>query len=136
MFDSGSVKREIFPEDASKIVIKFGSNTGLTRGAFRLNGAQVRVKRDVDLTTPINPQTFTMKGQYEIQSVGPTDFFQPGDSGSGVYIVDENKQIHCIGIAIGCTKYRSAIVTPIKDVLEALGLPRKLKTFVPENMQH
>lgn len=136
VFDSGSVKTEIYPEDTPQIVIKFGSNTGLTRGAFRLNGAQVRVKRDIDLTTPINPETFTMKGQYEIQSVGPTDFFQPGDSGSGVYIVDEKKQLHCIGIAIGCTKYRSAIVTPIKDVLEVLGLPRKLKTFAPESMQH
>ncbi|KAJ8311557.1 hypothetical protein KUTeg_010912 [Tegillarca granosa] len=136
VFDSGSVKKEINPEDTPKIIIKFGSNTGLTRGAFRLNGVQVRVKRKINLTTPINPQTFTMKGQYEIQSVGPKDFFQPGDSGSGVYIVDENKQLHCIGIAIGCTSYRSTIVTPIKDVLEALDLPSKLKTFKPENMQH
>lgn len=129
-FDNAYIKERIDEKDVKKTIIKFGCKTGLTRGAFRLKGCSVRIAEQ----TPFNSPNVVMKNQYEILSIGPTNFFQPGDSGSAVFLVDDNNQLHCIGIAIGCTSYNSAIVTPIVPVLNALGLPKRLKSFTHEQM--
>lgn len=74
LFDDGSIKETIDPEDVKRIVIKFGCKTGLTRGAFRLRGCSVRVAEATTFSSP----NVVMKNQYEIQSIGPTSFFNLG----------------------------------------------------------
>ncbi|KAJ8313562.1 hypothetical protein KUTeg_008123 [Tegillarca granosa] len=135
VFDSGSIKEHMTQRDANRPIIKFGSETGLTKGVFTLNGPDVKISQQVGFESPCGNHTLIMKNQYEIQQIGNIPFFKPGDSGSGVFLVDDQRELHCIGMAIGCTSYGSAIVTPIGEILEALALPKRLKRFYHEPME-
>ncbi|XP_061162380.1 uncharacterized protein LOC133171608 [Saccostrea echinata] len=138
-------------------VIKYGSETGLTRGSLCLDGIHVRIENiplllkdpinrlfndelfrqqgyglvgetindfvpvGQPLQTHVQPNTFLMYNQVAIDShcsLGP--FFKIGDSGSLVFLPQEDGTLDCIGMAIGCTSYGTCIMTPIEDVLDNL----------------
>jgi hypothetical protein len=48
-------------------------------------------------------------------------FTQAGDSGSGVFLVDNKDSLHCIGMLIGVCSDMTAVVTPINNILQILG---------------
>ncbi|KAK3100632.1 hypothetical protein FSP39_022812 [Pinctada imbricata] len=71
-------------------VLKCGAQTGLTIGAFKLNGIQLK-HSDFRFTSNGKPWTFDshyqiMQGQYEISSRSDETFIGPGDSGASVYV--------------------------------------------------
>jgi len=138
MFNSGSTIENIAPVDRRSDVVKFGRTTGLTKGSFQLDGMQVAV-RDLRANIGTNNQVqLLFKRIYKVLSCGISDsFFQRGDSGSGVFLVDKEENLHCIGIAIGCTSYGTAVVEPIGLVLSAsFGhlRPMTLKHFKEESI--
>lgn len=110
------------------MVVKFGSETHLTRGYLIANGTQVR-----PLTTNLglpNGGTFTMKNQIEVEGLNSlSHFFQPGDSGSAVFTRRGDGSLECIGMAIGMTSNLSAVVTPINAILKELGPDITLAKF-------
>jgi len=112
------------------IAVKVGSKTSLTQGVIKSYGTQVR-PLTTSLGFPAQGSTFVMKNQIEIASVcGHNVFFQPGDSGSAVFTRNEHDgSLECIGMAIGVTSTLSAVVTPIRAILEALGPGITLTSF-------
>jgi hypothetical protein len=61
------------------------------------------------------------------------DVCDAGDSGAGVFLVDENEKLSCIGMAIG-KMGRKCVVTPIKTILENLSTTRH-KILKYENLK-
>ncbi|XP_069102441.1 uncharacterized protein [Argopecten irradians] len=116
-------------------VVKFGSRTDVTRGALSVFGADVRAFSTA-LGLPNNAGGVLMKNQYLVIGIYPsTDFFDGGDSGSGVFYQDSsNGQLQCVGMAIGHGvlsdyPYKVGVVTPIDAILQALGSNISLATF-------
>lgn len=110
-----------------KVVLKFGSQTGLTRGIIELEGTYLKpFSRKMKHETIGNVEMFN---QIEVRSYrDPEPFFLLGDSGSLVFIrIDD--ELRCIGLAIGLTNYHSCIVTPIDKVLESLQLGQEFLNF-------
>ena len=140
-FNSGETKLVLESHDRNKDVVKIGSATGITRGDFFLYGTSVRLS-DLDIPLDQSPQQFQsrnlrFKKQYEIMPRHLQTFAKPGDSGALVFLIDtaEDKtdKFICIGMVVGGTSHSSVVVTPIGEVLEALGLPKKtLHQFVPD----
>ena len=104
-----------------KPLIKSGTSTGLTQGFFKLNGLEVRVHDGPLSYGDGTSRNVVMRGQYEIQKQMYPYFFDKGDSGSAVFVKDGTKLI-CIGLAIGITSFGTTVVTPIGEILDALGL--------------
>ncbi|XP_053390494.1 uncharacterized protein LOC128553380 [Mercenaria mercenaria] len=143
-FDDGSIMNaaEFTTEDvATERVVKFGKTTGLTKGSLELNSMVVKVVDEEALAIQYNGrlESKVMKNQLKINSHSLKTFFQLGDSGSAVFLVDKRNKLHCIGMAIGSMSDLSCLVTPIQVVLseleKKLGKKILLKNFEMENMQ-
>ncbi|OWF50624.1 hypothetical protein KP79_PYT22781 [Mizuhopecten yessoensis] len=119
-YNNGAILPDIKKFGTSNFVVKFGSETHLTKGYLRVDGAQVR-PLSTALGLPSMKAKFYMKNQYEIiGDKSGINIFQPGDSGSAVFML-EGTSLHCIGLAIGRTTHGTAVVTPIQAILAALG---------------
>ncbi|XP_021369415.1 uncharacterized protein LOC110460688 [Mizuhopecten yessoensis] len=132
-FESGDIHVYSDKFDTDLRINKFGATTHATRGVISSDGTFAR-PLTTDLELQGQPDVCVMKNQMEVYSLqGHSNFLLPGDSGSGVFVVNKlptgEQNLTCIGLAIGSTSYGSAVVTPIAAVLDALGLPRKLKQF-------
>ena len=80
-------------------------------------------------------QDYWVKQQYEVIQWGTSPFASSGDSGSLVFILNEEEELVCIGMVIGGTSYQTAIVTPIEAVLDAFGLQSsQMHTFTHDAM--
>ena len=119
-YEMGNITRDVnvFRE---KPLLKSGTSTGLTRGFFKLNGLEVRIHNGPLSYGDGTSRDVVMRGQYEIQKQVYPYFFDKGDSGSAVFVKDGNELI-CIGLAIGITSFGTTVVTPIGEILDALGL--------------
>jgi len=100
----------------------------LTRGMLAVNGTQVR-PLNVNIGQSNQQNRYEFSNQLQVVSLSHSPFFQPGDSGSAVLIVNDDQSLECIGMAIGCSSDGSAIVTPISAILDALGPGVTLKRF-------
>ncbi|XP_021367842.1 uncharacterized protein LOC110459753 [Mizuhopecten yessoensis] len=126
-FNSGNIHLDPSTIDGDKRIVKFGAETHVTKGNLKSVGTVISAV-SADMGVFGQPgASVTMRNQMEISGVaGYGTYFQPGDSGAGVFYVDKTpagQELTCIGIAIGTTSYGNAIVTPIKAVLDALQLP-------------
>ncbi|XP_053408300.1 uncharacterized protein LOC128559784 isoform X2 [Mercenaria mercenaria] len=110
-------------------VIKYGIYSHVTRGCFRLDGASIRNNNALGT---IHNLGFLLHNQIEIEEIGHVRFAEPGDSGALVMTEEENGDLVAIGLLEG-EMDGIYIVTPICDVLAALGIPRNqgLKRFGP-----
>ncbi|KAK3597215.1 hypothetical protein CHS0354_004967 [Potamilus streckersoni] len=135
-YDNGEIlKKETIEKEQLKQgkFIKFGSKSGVT-SSNRLGHEHivVRVRQDAaldhddrELSPPIigGIREYLMKGQYVIDSKSRIPFLVPGDSGCGVFHMDEHRMLRCVGIGIGSMSFgQEAVVTPIEDILRALDL--------------
>lgn len=106
----------------------------MTRGALSVFGTDVRAF-STTLGLPNNAGGVMMKNQYLVIGIHPsTNFFDGGDSGSGVFFQDHNGQLHCVGMAIGHGvlenyPYKVGVFTPIDAILQELGPNISLATF-------
>lgn len=71
-------------------VIKTGNTSGTTEGILKGNILSVKVKE------------FIFKNVFSVEDTGNRRFFEEGDSGSGVFLVKNNKCIP-LGIAFAFT---------------------------------
>ncbi|XP_021359653.1 uncharacterized protein LOC110454474 [Mizuhopecten yessoensis] len=132
-FNSGKIHMNPNTIDSDKRMVKFGSETHVTRGTLISEGTVVTpVSTEMGLFSQTGKKVL-MRNQLEIAGITSHGaFFQPGDSGSGVFFVDRTgmgQELTCIGMAIGSTSNGTAIVTPILDILDSLQLPRSLWQF-------
>lgn len=113
--------------------IKFGSSSGFTYGSY--SGA-----RGTEFSTKVYGKASEdeiWKGVYYIQNrecdeddCQPPPFSAPGDSGAGVFQLNDDGSLVCIGILVGRDKPTgSGLVIPIKPILDRFGVV--LKTFPP-----
>ena len=119
-------------------VVKYGCETKFTCGTLELEGTHVRfvnlqlgLEEEGCFNSMDQGMQFKMFCQREVNSAGPEPFVKPGDSGSLVYMLQNNNEqdLVCIGMVIGQSSHGSCIITPIADVLRSLNLPLKLKEF-------
>ncbi|KAJ8313363.1 hypothetical protein KUTeg_009149 [Tegillarca granosa] len=99
-------------------VVKCGRTTSLTTGLIMNDGMECKYDDS------LNNFFVILQNQYQIISNHDrTSFFKPGDSGSGVYIVQDGNY-HPIGIAIASQNEDGEVcfVTPLKYILESLDL--------------
>ncbi|XP_021359687.1 uncharacterized protein LOC110454497 isoform X1 [Mizuhopecten yessoensis] len=132
-FNSGKIHMNPNTIDSDKRMVKFGSETHVTRGTLISEGTVVTpVSTEMGLFGHTGRKVL-MRNQMEIAGLTSHGaVFQPGDSGSGVFFVDRTgmgQELTCIGMAIGSTSNGTAVVTPIVDILDALQLPRSLWQF-------
>ncbi|XP_053380020.1 uncharacterized protein LOC128548685 [Mercenaria mercenaria] len=107
---------------ATDRVIKFGKETGPRKGTLHLSS--MAVKEDMYTgSVQLNgrPYGHTLKNQLQIDSYASSTFFQAGDSGSAVFLVDKENKLHCIGLAIGVMSDLTTVFTPIQNILQGLG---------------
>ncbi|XP_060602756.1 uncharacterized protein LOC132755843 [Ruditapes philippinarum] len=121
-------------------VIKFGKQTGLTKGAIQIRNMAVRLRDETGhIQCGSRMQSRLMIQQLQIDSFARKIFFEKGDSGSAVFSVDKTNKLFCIGMAIGVMSDKTCIVTPIQNILERLGQKLRqtleLKAFPSENME-
>lgn len=116
--------------------MKCGAGNGLTRGLLRLNGLAARWR---DPTKPPPQSVCRYSSQLDISGTLEKPFAVKGDSGAFVYQIDPpsdlegDDKLYCIEMVVGGTSYGSAVVTPIKPVLEALNA--SMRAFPPEEME-
>ena len=102
-------------------VVKRGRTTGVTEGKFHCVHSSVKINDDNG-----HGRFYEFKNCFVIldqnQDEGP--FFQPGDSGSGVFQIDEtNRSLYPIGIAFGRLNFQQlTCVCKIKDIAEKFNL--------------
>ena len=117
---TGKITRDV-NDFREKPLIKSGTTTGLTQGYFKLYGTEVRIHNGpLSYGDGSSPNT-VMRGQYEIRRQIHPDFFDKGDSGSAVFVKNDDELI-CIGLAIGTTSFGTTVVTPIGAILDRLNL--------------
>lgn len=117
--------------------MKVGKESSLTVGMCVFSHNVVTVQRfDVEAVCPHTGkgQIVVMENQFSVRKLkeSPSDFCQLGDSGAGVFVINEGERLSCIGMLIGRLSDGAAIVTPIKRILDALSeeLPElRLKAF-------
>ncbi|XP_033729581.1 uncharacterized protein LOC117318738 [Pecten maximus] len=119
---------KIFKQEEKKVelgykAIKCGLMTGLTVGTLAFNStrcrAQVKVT-DNSCSVLMNGNSCILKGQLVVDRTTDNPFFIDGDSGSAVFVQNDNS-LECLGIAIGGIKSsQQTLVTPIGDVLREL----------------
>ena len=115
------------PDQWGTCVLKIGSRTGLTKGKLYSYGTCVRrhPMRNTDECK------FEFYNQIEVVPFTESmKFFDLGDSGSLLFMLLNDNELYCVGLAIGCTSYGSCIVTPIEYFFKKLQLPQKF--FVPK----
>lgn len=111
--------------EIGRVVIKYGCDTEVTRGVFRLQCGTVRKYHAVGQHRGIG---FILHNQIEILSAGEADFSRLGDSGALVF-VEEYEELSVIGLLVGGTGDGRYLVTPIEDILRSFSLPSE-GTFI------
>lgn len=112
------------------VVLKYGACSEVTRGVFRTNGGAIRQNHMVG---KLGNFDFLLRNQIEILNVGSRPFAEHGDSGALVFVQD-NGELLAIGVLEGDMGDSRYMITPICDVLRALGMPEgsKMKSFETE----
>lgn len=102
-------------------VVKRGCATGVTKGILRGVLSSVRIDPP-DTPGPFNCLNNCVGIFDKDQDKDP--FFKPGDSGSGVFQIDEtNRSLYPIGIAFGRRNFQQlTCVCKIKDIAEKFNL--------------
>ncbi|KAL3887710.1 hypothetical protein ACJMK2_000103 [Sinanodonta woodiana] len=91
--------------------------------------------KDGTLRRDNEERNITMHGLMEISSASfdNNPFSKHGDSGAGVFLVDDDNTLICVGIFIGNLNDRIGIALPIDNILTAINsgndLQIKLKEF-------
>ncbi|XP_060595699.1 uncharacterized protein LOC132749813, partial [Ruditapes philippinarum] len=109
---------------ARQSIIKIGYRTSLTKGTLLTTDGCVRETVEYSpLETLYNGsrESFPICSQIMVDSYYKKVFTQAGDSGSGVFLVDNKDSLHCIGMLIGVCRDMTAVVTPINNILQILG---------------
>ncbi|XP_033758711.1 uncharacterized protein LOC117341018 isoform X2 [Pecten maximus] len=127
--DATFARGEEFNCNRTVKVFKCGLGSGFTVGVIRFNKAtgQIRFSDSSGEFEPMGVGNCTskhiMKGQIVVHSLAPSQiFFTQGDSGSAVFLFEENSPLKCIGMGIGyMIKTTVSLVTPIRPLLEALS---------------
>lgn len=97
-------------------VIKTGRTTGTTIGNLKNNVLTVRVGK------PFVPRGyFTFFNCYEIGNEKNQTFFKDGDSGSGVYVIENDGTLKPLGIAFAYMTSQTAVFR-IDEIVDKFGL--------------
>ncbi|XP_060583361.1 uncharacterized protein LOC132739625 [Ruditapes philippinarum] len=124
-------------DQATRRIIKIGSTTSLTKGTLSTTDGCVRETLEYSTIETLyngTKETLQITSQLMVDSYYKKVFCQAGDSGSAVFLVDDDNHLHCIGMLIGviCSDL-TAIVTPIDNILKILshrlGKTLELKKF-------
>lgn len=125
-FSTGKIMSRMDEPSIGHMVVKCGTITGLTHGLLAVDGGIFRLEnqelRLASLQGQNFPERITMYGQYLVEFIKNHEFFDLGDSGSLVFMHDEDKSLKCVGMAVGKTSHGGCIVTPIEAILEAFGI--------------
>ena len=139
-FESGEKANVIEGKHFGKRVIKCGIATGLTHAACAIDGPLTLQRQRAILQLPqpvlirLSGAVRFMYGQYVVKPFKGDPFFGIGDSGSLVFIADdentettgESSNLICLGMAIGMDSLKNGAeevyVTPIQDIFSALGV--------------
>ena len=125
-FSTGKIMSQMDEPSIGHMVVKCGTITGLTHGLLAVDGGIFRLEnqelRLAGLQGQNFPERITMYGQYLVEFIKNHEFFDLGDSGSLVFMHDEDKSLKCVGMAVGKTSHGGCIVTPIEAILEAFGI--------------
>lgn len=100
-------------------VVKIGSESGHTTGNLKPGYCFIRK------TFPNIPGMYLQLDDcYTIYDRNNQPFFEPGDSGAAVFVVDEtNSSQHPLALAFGKqTNHEITAACPIKNILEVLNL--------------
>lgn len=99
-------------------VIKSGRTTGTTIGNLKNNVFTVRVGK-----TFLSRGYFTFFNCYEIGNEKNQTFFKDGDSGSGVYVIENDGTLKPLGIAFAYLQLQSkTAVCRIDEIVDKFGL--------------
>lgn len=124
-FSTGKIMPQMDEPSIGHMVVKCGSVTGLTHGLLALDGGIFRLEngelRLPGLLGQLCQKRIIMYRQYLVESINNLQFFNLGDSGSLVFMHDDDKSLKCIGMAVGMTTHGGCIVTPIEAILKAFG---------------
>ncbi|XP_053373861.1 uncharacterized protein LOC123531272 [Mercenaria mercenaria] len=108
-----------------KTLVKFGKSTYLTSGKCLLQNSAVRTgDATVDVTCPTSGAVHSHKmfNQFQIKEISWTTFADRGDSGAGVFLVNDDKSLSCVGMVVGKTKQSGyCVATPITAILDSLS---------------
>ena len=141
-FESGKKVDVSQGKHFGKRVIKCGIKTGLTHAACAIDGPRTIQRRGVTLQLPQAWGVRTMYRQYVVTPFKGDTFFDIGDSGSLVFIADdenreasnESSDLLCLGMAIGMDSFidgrEEVYVTPIQDIFDVLGVK---KFYIPKS---
>lgn len=101
-------------------VKKKGRATGETEGILVSDISTVFV---TDTTSPISPIRYRFDYCYEIKNrYAGVKFFEPGDSGSGVYLIDNEGRKKAIGIAFAHRFDGTAYACRIEQITKAFNV--------------
>ncbi|XP_053389917.1 uncharacterized protein LOC128552872 [Mercenaria mercenaria] len=135
VFDSG--KSCGFSHIGDNEAIKFGPVTDKTTGKFELQTNTTCVKTISEHWDHGNFR-ITLNNQLCVKSADsngqPKSFAAEGDSGSLVFIKDSRGEFVSVGIVEGGTSYDATVVTPIKPILQKIGV-HSLKSFEKEKIE-
>lgn len=99
------------------LVRKKGKTTGETEGILRSNMSSVSVDNIA------SPARYQFNNCYEIiNRLGHPPFFKPGDSGSGVYIIDRYGKKKAVGIAFAHRLDGTTYACRIDKITHALNV--------------
>lgn len=105
------------PNFKGTLVRKKGKTTGETEGILRSNMASVSV------VNTASPARYQFSNCYEIiNKLGHPPFFKPGDSGSGVFIIDRNGKKKAVGIAFAYRLDGTTYACRIDKITQALNV--------------
>lgn len=129
MFTSGKVVNRTESQLSRTEVLKYGSETGITRGLLKLSGPCVH--RDIFK----DGKNVVLLKQLQILGTSESPFAAPGDSGAPVFLPHggSGKDLRALGIVTGGIGQAVCYVTPIWDILQAfeskLCMKLRLNTF-------
>lgn len=125
---------EVFNEDktiSSKRVRKTGRTTGLTFGLLSNKMESICFEKP-----PGSGNRLPFYNLYVVKKIAEEDplFFKPGDSGSGVFVVEDGKPDKALGIGIAIAIFsQETYVCKIANILNTLGL--KLVRYRENNQE-
>lgn len=113
------------------MVRKTGRTTGLTFGLLSNRMESIRIEK------PHGSMNFSQfSNLYVVDNIAGEDqlFFKPGDSGSGVFLVEDGKPDKALGIGIAIGIFsQETYVCKIANILNTLGL--KLVRYRENNQE-
>lgn len=102
--------------DGSMMVTKFGRTTGATVGVLKHKILTVRVDESF-----LSRGYFAFFNCYSIENANTENFFSEGDSGAGVFLIENKKSLRPLGIAFAHMNSQTA-VCQINQILNKLDL--------------